>query len=298
MKKTIALLLAAATLAHAGTDIEQESDLKKIVVQELAAPSALTGDAGVSMMNLYMAHGISVETKGVVIQPYADLFLKIYRAPDNAFINSVSLQAGIWADGDSDAPLARGATTFKYLTEIDESAGVSVQFAKRYTLTALFNRWDSPIDAYKGGQWMKDILAYDDTGLTCKNFSIQPRVTALYELPGGGPTGFQPHSWYVEPAINPNYTFAADSRYPVNLAVPLIVCLGTGDHGFYNDDIFGFLSVGPTVSVPLSFIPKDYGAWNSSLGYKYYDLGTSCANVAPHGDSSQHYVNFTIWTTF
>ena len=37
-----------------------------------------------------------------------------------------------------------------------------------------------------------------------------------------------------------------------------------------SDGNFGVFSIGPTLTVPLAFIPAKFGAWHASVGVQYY----------------------------
>jgi len=84
-------------------------------------------------------------------------------------------------------------------------------------------------------------------------------------------------NWQIEFGLAPNYTILKGAEYPVTYTVPLAVALG--DSKFYNGDTYGYFCTGLTVSTPLAFIPKQYGSWNASAGYKYYNLGDQAAAV-------------------
>ena len=125
-------------------------------------------------------------------------------------------------------------------------------------------------------------------------FSLQPHFTVLYELPAPGHSGFVGHTWYFEPGIAPNYTFFNGSKTPVTFGIPLTFGLG----GFYAASIFGYLSVGPQISVALGFIPPQYGAWRFSAGYRYYHLGATTTAFAPQHDSQQNIFNMSLGMKF
>jgi hypothetical protein len=180
-------------------------------------------------------------------------------------------------------------------TELDFIPGISVQFLKRFNFTLLYDNWITPAGGYGAGQWIQGILGYDDSNLLLKNFSFQPLLKVLYELPSDTPAGLSPHGWYYEPSITPNYTFFSTSKYPLN--VGLNATLGLGSQ-FYGHDTFGYLAVGPQISVPLGFIPADFGKWVLSAGYRYYDLGNTTAAIAPGHDHSQNLYSLSLGLKF
>ncbi len=87
----------------------------------------------------------------------------------------------------------------------------------------------------------------------------------------------------IEPAIN---LFEQSGHEPITLAVP--VTLGLGLDNYYEDssgknDTFGYLSVKPTLSTPLSCIPSDFGEWTLSASVEMLFLGNTNKTLN-HGD--------------
>jgi hypothetical protein len=83
---------------------------------------------------------------------------------------------------------------------------------------------------------------------------------------------------YTEFGARPSFTILDSETYPVTMALPLKVGLSGGD--YYegvngDDDTFGYFAGGPVFSVPLAFIPSDYGAWSVSAGAQVYAFGTN-----------------------
>ena len=284
----------AAVAAIATSPSAVAADLSDSTNAPVAAPapaSPFSWDSGVALTNYYVERGVFISTKGTVFEPYGDLYYKLYQG--GGIINSVTAGIGYWASLDTaGAPASAGTSGFpRYFTEIDLIPSLAIQFADRFTLTARYNHWASPSDGYGPGNWVNATLAYDDTGLTVPNFSVQPYLNVLYEHPVQSHSGLEPHAWYFEPGVSPNYTFFSGSKYSVNFAVPIAVGLG---NKFYAGQTYGYLNVGPQISVPLSFIPDKYGKWNASIAYKYWNLGTTTAAAAPGGNRNQNQVLFTI----
>jgi hypothetical protein len=250
-------------------------------------PTAISGDIGVAVTNQYNSRGLILENKGVVWQPYGDLYLKLHDG--DGFIKSFSLQAGIWNDINPAGPIAAHDANNKAWTEFFWQTGFIVDFAQRFSLSSVYRQYTSPSDAYRFGRPLNNVLSFDDSGLLDKNFSFQPHVTVLYELPGPGHNGFRGHSWYFAPGITPNYTFFTGSKMPVTCSLPLTVGLGSS---FYAGSTFGYFAVGPRISVPLRFIPEKCGAWTLSIGYRYYRLGNTTTQFAGQ-HSNQNNINMS-----
>lgn len=269
-------------------------EVKETVVTE-PKKSRFSFDAGLTIANAYNTRGIIVQSHGVTYQPYADIYLNVYKG--DGFINSVTLQTGLWADLSSNLRVSDSTKdkATRHFTELDFISGGSVQFAKRFTFTLLYNTWVTPAGGYHSGEWLQGILAYDDSNLLFPNFSFQPVFKALYELPSSTPSGLRGHGWYFEPSVTPNYTFFAKSKYPVNLGLNFTLGLGTQ---FYGGDAFGYFAFGPQASVPLGFIPSEFGKWTVSAGYRLYLLGENTAAIAPGGRNTQSLYSLSLGLQF
>ncbi|WP_206605744.1 hypothetical protein [Rhodoblastus sphagnicola] len=285
----LATVAAISTSSFAGA--ADLSDSTKAAITAPAPASPFSWDAGVLLTNYYVERGVFISKKGAVFEPYGDLYYKLYQG--GGVINSVTAGIGYWASlTTAGVPASANYTGFQRdFTEIDLIPSFAIQFADRFTLTAKYNHYASPSHGYGPGNWVNATLAYDDTGLTVANFSVQPYLNVLYELPGQSHSGLQPNAWYFEPGVSPNYTFFTGSKYPINFAIPIAFGLGSK---FYAGQSYGYFAGGPQISIPLSFIPDQYGKWNASLAYKYWNLGTTTAAIAPGGNRNQSQVLFTI----
>jgi len=277
----LALLGASSVFA----DTEQEAPLQPTL------KSIFSGEVGVTVANQYNTRGIVVQDDGVTFQPYLNLNAKVYEG--QGFINSASLNLGLWSDISSDTDIAGDGNKGSRFTEFDFGLGGSVTFAKRWTLSTFYNEWTSPADAYGDGHWWNATLSYDDSGLLGDNFSIKPYLIVLRDLGGDAPTGLQKNSWYVEPGIRPNYTFFKDSQSPLNVA--FLVKAGLGNE-FYGGETFGYVAAGPQLSTTLGFINPAYGKWTTSLGYLYYKLGDTLEPIKGHDD--EHLFTFNVSVGF
>jgi hypothetical protein len=87
---------------------------------------------------------------------------------------------------------------------------------------------------------------------------------------------------YAEIGIAPGYTFLLESRYPLAVSIPLAVGLSLNDYyefGTGSDDTFGYFSGGVTLSVPLAFIPPEFGKWGVKGGVTLLYLGDNLKAV-------------------
>jgi len=293
--------LSSISTALAGTETAAPGKESKPVATPCPV-TYITGDFGVTFTSEYISRGIVEEkqTEGVIAQPYLDLYFKLYSG--NGFINAVSAQLSFWSDIGENHKTAGTGTTLPDWYEFDWDPGISVTFAQKFTLLVQYFEFDSPSGAFNTARSIDANLTFDDSSYLGA-FSLHPHATVLWELGSspGGYAGLKGHGWYYELGIAPSYTFLPKSTYPITVALP--VTLGLGDQsGFYYSNTFGYLSAGPSVSVPLAFIPSGYGSWTLTAAYTYYYEGNTvrAANAPPvgNGDDSRHVFSGAIGCTF
>ena len=56
--------------------------------------SRIRGDLGINVVSQYVSRGLILENQGAIIQPYADLYFKLYAG--EGFLNQVQINLGIW----------------------------------------------------------------------------------------------------------------------------------------------------------------------------------------------------------
>jgi len=245
-------------------------------VLEKAKESCISGDLGINVASQYISRGLIFENQGGIIQPYADLYFKLYEG--EGFLNKATLNLGIWNSFHSrktDAGLVSGGgtSTTRSWYEFDFTAGVSLTFAKHLTLTPSYYMFLSPNDGFSTFQGINVALAYDDTDLLGK-FALHPKIQVLFELEnkaGNGPD----EGIYYELSIAPGFPVG-----PVGVSFPIAVGLGSDD--FYADDeTYGFFAAGVNLSYALTFVPECYGTWTVTTGATYYNLGTALSSFNP-----------------
>jgi hypothetical protein len=280
-----AAVLVIPSVSFAGTEAKASKE-----VVEKCKESCITGDLGINVVSQYISRGLIFENQGGIIEPYADLYFKLYEG--EGFLNKISLNLGIWNSFHSrhtDAGEAVGhgtgnanASSTRAWYEFDFTAGLSFTFAKNFTLTPSYYTFLSPNDGFSTFQGLNVALAYDDTDLLGA-FALHPKVQVLFELEnkaGNGPD----EGIYYEIGIAPGCPLG-----PVTLTFPIAVGLGSND--FYaNDETYGYFTAGATVSYGLKFIPECYGTWTVSAGYAYYNLGSGLDdfNTQPANDVRDH----------
>lgn len=269
--KTLTLGALAGIILPASLFAGTES---KAVV-ETTKKSIITGDLGVNFVSEYISRGAMQENQGVIAQPYADLYFSLYEG--DGFVNKVALNLGVWSSfhdkhtGVGTAGKARRSAWY----EFDYTPGVSVTFAKDYTLTVSYLEFDYPNNAFDASRNINLNLAYNDTDLLGA-FALHPHVAYMRELQGVAASGKSGgHGNYYEVGIAP----VLPACGPVTITLP--VNAGFGSNDFYaENETFGYISAGANASVALSFIPAQYGSWSFNAGVTYYYLADQNADAA------------------
>lgn len=286
-----AAILTVPAISFAGTP---SKEMKAVV--EKCKESCITGDLGVNVVSQYATRAVFLENQGGIIQPYADLYFKLYEG--EGFLNKVSLNLGIWNSfhsrkTDAGAASGAGSSSTRSWYEFDFTPGFSFTFAKNFTFSPSYYMFLSPNDGFNTFQGLNLALTYDTTDLI--GFNLAPKVQVLFELENKAGTGAD-EGIYYEVGIAPSFPIGS-----TGLTVTVPITAGFGSNDFYGsfdsstgrveDEAFGFVSAGVTVSYALAFIPECYGKWTASAGYTYYYLGdgTSDFNTAERGGAVRDY---------
>jgi hypothetical protein len=271
LKLTLCAAFAAASLMapasiFAGTDTSDKET--KSVVQP-TEPSAITGDLGVNFVSQYLTRGFVQENQGAIGQPYLDLYFAVYTAKDTDFINKVTLNLGLWSSIQDKKTGATAGNTVKDWYEFDYCPGVSVTFLKNFTLTTSYFEFDSPNGGFGNPSRNFNLnLAYNDADVLGA-FALHPHVTYLRELSGkvGNLVETANKGDYFEVGIAPGLP----AYGPVTVTLPITAGFGAQNF-YYENQGFGYFSVGPNVAVALSCIPAKLGVWTANFGATYYYL--------------------------
>jgi hypothetical protein len=237
--------------------------------------SRWSGDTGVNFVNAYYAYGILQEDKGVIAQPFADVFYTLFEG--DGLITKAAIGLQLWASIHSEETLAAGNNSLRAWYEQDIDIPVAITFRENTTLTVSYLEYRFPNGALALERSVSANISYDDTKLLGAA-ALHPRATVLYNFEGS--VGIvKSNAWYLELGISPGFVIAEKSSFPVTVSVPVTV--GIGDSHFYPDEAFGFLSVGPNASIPLNVAADASGRWtmNAGVAYQIFGAGTAAFNL-------------------
>ncbi len=214
--------------------------------------------------------GLNVENEGLVFQPLLLSFWSLYSNKEN-YLNDVTLTAGIWASIHTNESGADPG----HVNEWDPILGLSYGLGEYMKFETNFTAFDSLTDSYDTSYHMELKLKFDDSKWL-GGFALNPYVAYWQELKNKATVVFDPstseESFYFTLGINPSFkagdvTFSFPSY--VNLVGDEFYQQFSGAPGGSDAGVFG---TGVKASIPLTFIPKEYGFWSAYTSLRYYHL--------------------------
>ena len=257
-------ILAIPAMSLAGTPAKEAKQSKVIV--EKTKESCITGDIGMDAYSQYVFHGITLENQGAILQPYADIYFKIYEG--DGFLSNVSLNLGVWNSFHSNHPVASSTRNW---FEFDFLAGLSFTFGKYFTLSPGYVAYTSPGDYFGTAHVAQVKLAVDDTDLLGA-WALHPYVMVEAELDGKAGNGTD-EGFYYEVGIAPGCKAG-----PVAISLPIKAGFGSNDY-YAEDAGYGFFSAGVALGYDLAFVPECYGTWTVSASATYFNYGDANASA-------------------
>jgi hypothetical protein len=285
----LAAFLAApvASFAQEAAD-ERKTESQRPVVEaevdqeEPSGPNTgkLSFSGGTDFTTAYFFRGYNQEDQGVIGQPYLTLYAKL--SDSDEF--KVTGYVGTWNSVHSEASLATGSGPDSWY-ESDFNVGLDFS-SGALTFGMVYTLYMYPNGAFESIQEVGGKLTWDDTEFQKGKlgFALKPYVAVYAET--GDRNGSE--DWYGEAGVAPGvYTFNEEGRYPVAVSVPLTVGVSLKDYYFGDDGdetFLGYASAAVSASIPLAFIPSDYGSWNVTGTFQYMYLAAEGLQAANHGD--------------
>jgi hypothetical protein len=269
---TLALAIVA-TVAGAGLGVAPAG----------AAPNTgkLTFSGGNDFTTAYFFRGILQERDGFITQPYGEVGVKLYEEEEGP-VRGFTLFAGLWNSIHGKATLATGSGPTNWY-EADAYAGGKLNLFGNTEAKFSYIAYTYPNGAFPTVQELDFSLGLNDSEWLGA-FALNPSVLIASELEN---TALGPNrGWYMQFGLRPGGTLIDHETYPVSLAFPMTMGISLSDYyetTASNDDTFGFFQGGAVLSVPLAFIPEDYGAWSASAGASVYTFGPNL-QAANKGD--------------
>ena len=236
--------------------------------------SALSFSAGVDLSTAYYYNGIPQQDAGVITWPWAEFGIQL--------TETIGVSFGTWNslhDQQSGNPWYES----DFYTGISVGLPANLEFGLTYVY--LYN----PNGGDKFSEELQFSLSYDDSELL-GDMALSPSVQISQEIEAGSdaPGAAGREGTLLLISIEPGLTLMDDSDYPLSLSFPGVVGINLDDYyetGLSagpredNDDTFGFADIGVAASVPLAFVPEQYGSWSFGASFHVIFLGDSAQEI-------------------
>lgn len=233
----------------------------------------LTFSAGADVVSTYVFRGIEQEDSGLIIQPWVEVGAPLGDT-------GLDLTIGTWQSIHSEGTGAAGNGPSRWY-ESDLYAGLGYSINDQFNVSATFTGFYSPSGAFADIEEIAFGVDYDDSEIF-GDYAFSPYALIAFETRDAGGS----EDIYLELGGAFSAFFIESEDLPVELSFPF--ALGFSIDDYYTDDTgdneaFGYLRIGAAASMPLDFIPADYGVWSASAGVDLYFVNDD-ANLLDDGD--------------
>ena len=282
----------------------QPAEAKPAEVQDEESPKDtqdgfITLDAGIHFTTHYLMRGIPQEDKGVIGQPWIELQMHLYRG--NGFITDMYLYGRSWNSFHSGPTGTEDNSTSDRSSwyETQFTAGGGLEFFHVLTVSGGYTFRHSPNDSFvtseelfvRGTIQDKRLwnLSGDVGGWKLEFEGVRPHGMFAWETSKQRDNGLN-RGVYAEVGAEPGLTLSPSEHFSFSLSVPFAV--GFNVFEYYEvqnkgDAPFGYFRLGFRGTVPLKFIPDNYGQWSLYGGLDWYKLGQNVANGFNDGENDE-----------
>ena len=227
---------------------------------------------GVDWVSAYYFRGIAQEQSGANFQPYGSLSFKLI---ENAGpLTALTATPGIWNNWHAGGGTLVDPVDPKFWYESDLYFTLAATLWENVTIGLTYTAYTSPNDSFRAVQELALGVSLNDSKWLGA-FALNPSLLVAGEVDGQADAG-RAHGVYLQLGLNPGYTLAPKSAYPLTISLP--VTLGLSGSNYYEfgttrNPGFGYVQFGPVFSVPVAFIPKSYGTWTVKGAVEFLFLG-------------------------
>jgi hypothetical protein len=253
---------------------------------------------GADWASAYYFRGIAnVQNGGSNVQPYAEIGFKLL---ENAGpLTSLVITPGIWNNfqyGDDGRLVEPSDPRFWF--ESDLYAKLTATWWEVFTTGVTYTYYTSPNDSFASYADVGLSLGLND-GKWLGDFALNPSLLLAFETKGEALVSDDNKGIYMGIGLAPGYTFFADSPQPINVSLPMTGGFSVKDYYTVNgnNQTWGYFSGGPLVTVPLKFIPADFGSWSLRAGVQLLFLNSNLKTVNT-GDSFTPIGNIGLTMTY
>jgi hypothetical protein len=253
-----------------------------VPVGEERAPNTgrVTLGLGADWASAYYFRGIAnVQNGGSNVQPYAEIGFKLLE--NVGPLTALTVSPGIWNNfqyGEEGRLVQPSDPRFWF--EADLYGKLTATWWEVLTTGVTYTYYTSPNDSF---------TTYADVGLSfglndakwLGDFALNPSLLFAFETKGEALASDNQKGIYMGIGLAPGYTFFADTPTPLNVSAPMTFGFSVKDYYTVNgqNQTFGYFSGGPLFTVPLKFIPAEYGNWSLRAGVQLVVLNTNLKTV-------------------
>ena len=250
----------------------------------LAAPRAFAGpnsgsvqfSLGMDFTTAYFFRGILQERDGFIWQPYGEINVPFY-VDEGGTLSKAGFFIGSWNSIQSEKTLQSGSGPSNWY-ESDIYTGFKFSLLDTVEFKPFFIAYTYPGGAFNTVSEMDFAVSLNDAKWLDK-FALNPSALMAWEIHNTA-LGTK-EGTYAEVNIRPSFTVYDDETYPVSLAIPMTVGMSVSDYfesPSGRDQGFGYYKGGLVASVPLGFMPEEYGSWSISAGPSVYVFNSNLKN--------------------
>lgn len=263
--------------------------------QDAASPDLqprFSGSLEIAVSDKYIYHGYVLENQGAIVQPEIEVQGLFYSGP--GWLTKASARLLVWGSFQSHESRDEASEVMvRSWYEVQVESGIVLEFAKRYSVSLSYVRFESPNNAFAAANAAELVFRIDDSDWLGP-FALHPHITWFRPFPGGWESSDE--GSYFEIGIEPERSFG-ESKRPITISLPVTV--GLGQKRYYLGEHFGFFSAGIVASLPLTFIPASTcGEWNLGLSATYYRLGRNVADASNNSVRNESLFAVTLGTEF
>jgi hypothetical protein len=228
-----------------------------------AADTKMSFAGGVDAASHFISFGSDVWGGGPNFSPFSAHSTAFAHGTVSAKItDQFGVFVNVWSDLNDNADSGIGGP----IQEVDLNLGATYTWDK-FTFGATYAYWMFAGGAEKA---VEISASFNDADLLVKGLALNPSFLAHYRYDVTGDLD-EENACVLQVGISPSFTFLTDTEYPVTLTIPAAFGYFTDAYASGDGAGIGYVDVGVTASVPLAFIPKEYGSWTASANLTFYN---------------------------
>ncbi len=266
------------------------------IIEPISA-ARLSIDAGVDMVSSLFYRGIARENESIILQPWADVDMRIWGGPDfkDHIFNSFHIHFGFRSThiSEHDTPIMLGQDEDWF--EFAWRGGISIHALDRFIAGFEYENIESIRTSFRDVHQFNLFVKYDDSDPSF-SWSLQPYVLFSFEYEKQSDGGYLSaaaavdprfgEGIYMEVGIRPGFDLLQIGTTTIRMEVPVAIGLSLSDYfedRNADDSLFGFLDIGCELSIPLGVMATDDGRgfrWSLELGVHFLFLSDSLQDLS------------------